>query len=139
MHEFALADAVMRATLRTAEAEDLTVVTKIVVRVGELQRIERELFAFALKETRPPDEPRIASAEVVVEIERARFVCRACRHAFALDEAAGERDAEANEAIHFVPELAHAFLRCPSCGSPDFAVRAGRGVSIVSIEGDRDG
>jgi hydrogenase nickel incorporation protein HypA/HybF len=38
------------------------------------------------------------------------------------------------EAVHFLPEAAHAYLRCPRCGSVDFDVAAGRGVSIVSIE-----
>ena len=41
-----------------------------------------------------------------------------------------------NEAIHFIPELAHAFLECPSCQSPDFELLQGRGVSIGAIEGD---
>ena len=41
---------------------------------------------------------------------------------------------ETREAIHFLPEAAHAFVRCPSCGSPDFAVSKGRGVSIKSID-----
>ena len=48
------------------------------------------------------------------------------------------RDDDAAEAIHFVPELAHAFMRCPDCGSPDFEVAAGRGVAISGIEGERD-
>ena len=40
--------------------------------------------------------------------------------------------------IHFVPELAHAYLRCPDCSSADFEVLGGRGVSIDAIEGERD-
>ena len=42
------------------------------------------------------------------------------------------------EAIHFLPESAHAYLRCPGCGGPDFVLAAGRGVSIeaVELEGD---
>ena len=50
-------------------------------------------------------------------------------------------DAEAldrinREAVHFVPELARAFMGCPGCGSADFDVTAGRGVSVASIEGE---
>lgn len=37
------------------------------------------------------------------------------------------------EAIHFLPEVAHTFISCPNCGSPDFRVTAGRDVSVVSI------
>ena len=29
-----------------------------------------------------------------------------------------------SEAIHFLPELAHTFIRCPQCGGPDFHERA---------------
>ena len=42
-------------------------------------------------------------------------------------------DEQTREAIHFLPEAAHAFIRCPSCKSPDYRVQAGRGVSIASI------
>ncbi len=41
------------------------------------------------------------------------------------------------EAIHFVPEAAHAFIRCPACGSPDFEISKGRGVWVERITGMR--
>jgi hydrogenase nickel incorporation protein HypA/HybF len=55
-----------------------------------------------------------------------------------LDELPEPGDAAEAEAVHFIPELAHAFLQCPSCGSPDFEMLAGRGVSIGSIEAESD-
>ena len=135
MHEFALAEAVIRATLQTAELEGMTAVTRIAVQVGELQSIKKDVFEFALQQVRTED-PRLADAAMEVEIVPARFACRDCEHVFTLAET-GEREASAKEAIHFVPELAHAFMRCPSCGSPDFEVVDGRGVGIKEIEGDR--
>jgi hydrogenase nickel incorporation protein HypA/HybF len=42
-------------------------------------------------------------------------------------------DPDMRESIHFLPEAGHAFIRCPSCGSPDYAVTSGRGVYIESI------
>jgi hydrogenase nickel incorporation protein HypA/HybF len=102
--------------------------------VGELQSIQRDTFVFALQQTRTAD-PRLADAAMEVEIVPATFRCRACEREFTLADTA-ERDAEAKEAIHFVPELAHAFMRCPSCASPDFDVARGRGVSIAAIEGE---
>lgn len=138
MHEFALAEAIMRAVARTAADERLTAVTSVKVRVGQLQSIRKELFEFALKETRPTDEPRLAGTDFQVSIVSAAFACRACERRFTLDDVP-ERDAEAAEAIHFVPELAHAFMRCPSCGSPDFEVVDGRGVDIAEIQGEQEG
>jgi hydrogenase nickel incorporation protein HypA/HybF len=44
-------------------------------------------------------------------------------------------DEEAREAIHFLPEAAHAYIRCPKCGSPDFEILSGRGVWLESVRG----
>ncbi|MHC4548882.1 MAG: hydrogenase nickel incorporation protein HypA [Planctomycetota bacterium] len=136
MHEFALAEAVLTSALDAAEKEKLSRITAIRVRIGELQRIKQDIFEFALKEVMPASEPRLAETEITLEIEPARFRCRACERRFALADV-GEQGADEAEAIHFIPELAHAFLRCPDCRSPDFEVAEGRGVVIESIEGER--
>lgn len=138
MHEFALADAVMRAALSTAQTEGLTRLTAIHLKVGELQQIKKDVFEFALQETRPADAPALRDTVVTVEIEPATFRCRACEHEFLLAEASGAQADDEREAIHFVPELAHAFMKCPTCSSPDFEIVGGRGVSIDSLEGERD-
>ena len=41
-----------------------------------------------------------------------------------------------SESIHFIPEAAFVHTRCPKCGSPDFEITAGRGVSITQIKGE---
>ncbi|MFI5396947.1 MAG: hydrogenase nickel incorporation protein HypA [Candidatus Binatia bacterium] len=135
MHEFALAQAVVDAALQAADEAGISRITKIAVRIGELQQMERESFAFALKEVMPTTEARLAGAVVTIESEPARLQCRPCQHAFSLDETQPPQDDE-SEAIHFIPELAHAFLRCPQCRSSDFEVIAGRGVTLQSVEGD---
>jgi hydrogenase nickel incorporation protein HypA/HybF len=135
MHELALAEAVVTAALKFSDREGLSELARIEVRVGELQGIRKEIFEFALAEVMPAVEPRLASTEIHVEIEPARFHCRSCGVRFSLNEETGLRGAEEVEAVHLVPELAHAFLRCPACRSPDFEVVAGRGVSIGAIEG----
>jgi hydrogenase nickel incorporation protein HypA/HybF len=135
MHELALADAVVTTALRVADREDLTEITKLDVRIGELQQIQADVFEFALKAVIPAGEPRLASAAIVLETEPAEFCCRPCGHRFGLEQTRGPRGKDASEAIHFIPELAHAFLRCPRCQSPDFELVRGRGVSIDSIEG----
>jgi len=136
MHELALAEAVVEAALATARTERISRLTRIVVRIGELQSIEREVFEFALKEVVPAADPRIAGAQIELETERARFHCRPCGCDFGLDDAPRPTEEADSEAIHFVPELAHAFLRCPRCESPDFALEGGRGVILQRLEGD---
>ena len=128
MHELALAEAVVAAANETAKKNGVAKITRIEVRVGELQQIEREAFQFAIEE--------LIEAVVDVQADPARFVCRACDRAFGLADTKGPGGHDASEAIHFIPELAHAFLRCPGCASPDFTVTAGRGVTLGAIEGD---
>lgn len=136
MHELALADAVITAALQAAAADGMVSIRKLTVRIGEMQRIEPETFEFALRQVLPTTDARLRDARLVIEREPARLICRRCSRAFSLAQAAGPLASDAAEAIHFVPELAHAFLTCPDCGSSDFEVVEGRGVSIASIEGD---
>lgn len=136
MHEFALAEAVIATALETAAKEGIARLSRIVVRIGELQAIEREPFELALRQAIPAAESRLARTRIVVEDEPARFRCRPCDVEFGLDETGGPLPHADSEAVHFVPELAHAFLRCPGCGSPDFEVLQGRGVTLQTLEGE---
>jgi hydrogenase nickel incorporation protein HypA/HybF len=138
MHEYALADAVIRAALQTAEQQGLRRITRVVVKIGELQQIRADVFEDALREVLPSDEPRIDGIEVEVLEDPARLCCRVCGRVFTAREAAGDRTDDETEAIHFVPELAHAFFSCPGCASPDFEVEGGRGVSLEALEGEVD-
>ena len=130
MHELALAEAVVAAALETAKKNGLTKVTRIEVRVGDLQQIEPEAFRLALAE--------MIEAVIEVQPDPARFLCRRCGLDYGLADTPGPGGHDASEAIHFIPELAHAFLRCPGCESPDFTVTVtgGRGVTLGAIEGD---
>jgi hydrogenase nickel incorporation protein HypA/HybF len=135
VHEFALADAVMKAACRAARDAGMSRITSVTVRVGELQQIETDLFEFSLSEVLPAGDPLLEGTRFVVEAEPVRFRCRVCGLDFGRGDLEGEDAEDALEAMHFIPELCHAFLRCPGCGSPDFAVTAGRGVTISGIEG----
>jgi len=137
MHEFALADAVVAAALDEARRNGLSTIDRIVVTVGELQEIEQELFEFSLTQVIPLQEPLLEGTEFVVEGEAASFACRACSREFSAADVEASEDER--EAAHFIPELSHAFVRCPDCGSPDFEIVAGRGVTLRRIEGHAAG
>jgi hydrogenase nickel incorporation protein HypA/HybF len=134
MHEWALAEAVIATVIEESRKEGLEEVTKIKLKIGELQQMETEIFEFALNElTKVQGTSLLTKMKVEMDIERAIFRCRVCGNEWAFDDAGlGENE---TEAIHFAPEVAHAYIRCPSCKSPDFEVLQGRGVSIDSIKG----
>lgn len=137
MHELALADAVVKAALHAADDAGMSSIERIFVKVGELQQIEKDLFEFSLTNVLPAQDRRLAGVVFDVAQESVRFECRACGTEYGRDDVDLESGDE-SEAIHFIPELSHAFARCPSCKSPDFDITAGRGITLARIEGSGD-
>lgn len=137
MHEWALAEAVVESVLEIAKKEGLTSVKEIYLSLGELQNIERDIFEFALGNLMEKDNI-FKDAKVNIKIEKTLFRCRACGEEWDLKETGG-LDRDTREAIHFLPEISHSFIRCPRCGSPDFDVVKGRGLTIDSVSGEKDG
>jgi hydrogenase nickel incorporation protein HypA/HybF len=137
MHEWALAEAVIEAAVEESQKGGLDEVTEILVKVGELQQMELEVFQFALETiiTDCGDEKLLKRARITLETEPAIFKCRVCNHEWEFK--ATNLSEEEGEAVHFAPEVAHAYMRCPNCKSPDFEVVKGRGVTIQTIKGMR--
>ena len=135
MHEWALAEAVIEAAIEESRKAGLQAVTEILVKVGELQQLELELFQSAMDElaNEYATDTLLKHARIILEPEPALFKCRVCDHEWAFK--AANLQADEGEAVHFAPEVAHAYLRCPECKSPDFEVLQGRGVTIQRIKG----
>jgi hydrogenase nickel incorporation protein HypA/HybF len=134
MHEWALAESVIKTAVEKAAAEKLKKLTETGVLFGELQAIDREIFSFALEELRAQF-PAARACRFKISTEPAAFRCKACSNEFPLKGLKKTKD-EA-EFIHFVPEMAHTFLKCPKCKSPDFEIARGRGVSLTYIKGEK--
>ncbi|MEM1586952.1 MAG: hydrogenase nickel incorporation protein HypA [Candidatus Bathyarchaeia archaeon] len=132
MHEWALAEAIVSAVMETADREKLREVSSVVILVGELQQVNREVLKFALKQLRPD---KLAKTKFIIKTSRAKFICRVCGHKWLFRDSVLPGDVM--ETIHFVPEVAHAYIKCPMCGSPDFEISGGRGVWIANIRGER--
>ena len=131
MHEWALAEAVVATVEKLRQEHRGLPVLAVRVRIGELQKIEMEAFREGLRAA-------LSGLPYGQEVfsfldEPAAFACRVCGLRWPLEGAAGIGEEE-REAIHFLPESAHVYLRCPSCGSPDFEVASGRGVTIESVD-----
>ncbi|MDH5199352.1 MAG: hydrogenase nickel incorporation protein HypA [Candidatus Bathyarchaeota archaeon] len=130
MHEWALAEGVVSTAVKIARAEGLSEITEVVVKIGELQQVEHDVLNFALEQLR---KPMMKDARFVLETIPARLKCRVCGEEWRFSPE--ELSEEVSEAIHFVPEVAHVYIKCPGCGSPDFEVVEGRGVILASIKG----
>ena len=91
MHELALAEAVLAATMATAEASSITRVLRVEVHVGELQHIRRETFDRLLADLQATASASLRETEFAVTIQPARLRCQPCGKEFPLDEA-GEQD-----------------------------------------------
>ncbi len=132
MHEWALAEAVLESV--RGQTPPGATVTAVTLRLGQLQAIDTELLLEGIRELAPTY--GIAADAFVAEVETALFACVPCGARWTLAELEA-LDPDVREAIHFLPEACHSYVRCPSCGSRDFSVLAGRGVSIASIEAER--
>ena len=130
MHEWALAEAVVSTASQIAEKEGIEKVTEVKIKVGELQQIELDLLEFALAHLRTA---RFEDTRFNMEIVKAQLQCKVCSHEWMLSREKLNEDVA--EAIHFVPEIAHTYIKCPVCGSPDFEILQGRGIWLESIKG----
>ncbi|MFP4562462.1 MAG: hydrogenase nickel incorporation protein HypA [Spirochaetia bacterium] len=132
MHEWALAEAVVETILKEIEGRKVRSVDSVALSLGTLQNVDKTVFREGLRNFLPSDIPLTKERFIFTE-EAAEFLCRRCgaKWAYSREDALDEDD---RESIHFLPEAAHSYLSCPSCGSPDFEITKGRGVSISSIE-----
>jgi len=130
MHEWALAEAIITTATQIAQKEKLKQVTEVTIRVGELQQVEREILRFALTQMKSEGfmntKFRFLSAKTTLK-------CRVCGTNWQFKKE--KLDKATMEAIHFVPEVAHTYIKCPKCGSPDFEISGGRGIWLDNIKG----
>jgi hydrogenase nickel incorporation protein HypA/HybF len=132
MHEWALAEAVIKAASDIAEKEKFAKVTEVNVKIGELQQVEREILQFALQQLKPAN---FKNTKFKTTRAKTQLKCRNCGNTWKLQKQ--KLDPAVKEAIHFVPEAAHSYIKCPRCGSPDFEITQGRGIWLQNIKGTR--
>jgi hydrogenase nickel incorporation protein HypA/HybF len=130
MHEWALAEAILATATQIAEKEQLKEVSELTIRVGELQDVEKEILRFALDQIKSD---LFKNAKFRLLKAKTQLKCRVCGTTWQFKKETLDRATA--EAIHFVPEAAHTFIKCPKCGSPDFEIASGRGVWLDNIKG----
>jgi len=137
MHEWALAESILTAALEAAEKEKLKKITEIKISIGELQQIEQDIFEFALDGIIEEQGGKLKGVKIKIETEKSTLKCKSCENTWKFSDMKKKLKEDESEAIHFIPEVAFVHTRCPKCGSPDFEITTGRGVSITSIKGEK--
>ncbi len=132
MHEWSLAQAIIYTAIEYQKKNKLKRISEMRIKLGELQQIDREVFEFTLKDIA---QLKKIKANIKIKIEKAVLKCRVCGHKWKFSNATKKLDEDKTEFIHFVPDVAHVYLRCPKCKSPDFEIIRGRGVWVESIKG----
>ena len=130
MHEWALAEAILKSATQIAKQENLKEVTEVTIKIGELQQVEPQILRTALSQMKTDI---FKNAKFHILKSKSTLKCRVCNTTWQLN--LKKLDKTTAEAIHFVPEVAHTYIKCPSCGSPDFEIVTGRGVWLENIKG----
>lgn len=137
MHEWALAESILTTAVNAAEKEKIKKIKEIVVGLGELQQVEQDIFEFALGELIKEQNEILKGVKIKIKSEKSNFVCNNCENHWSYVDLKKAVNEDESEAIHFIPEVALVHSRCPKCGSPDFEITKGRGVSILKIKGEK--
>jgi hydrogenase nickel incorporation protein HypA/HybF len=132
MHEWALAEAAIIAATQVAEKANLKQITEVTIKIGEMQQVERSIFRFALTQLKPAS---FKNAKFRIIKTKAKLKCHKCQNIWLFGKQ--KLDQNTKEAIHFVPEVAHTYIKCPKCGSPDFEIIEGRGIWLESVKGEK--
>jgi len=137
MHEWALAESIISAATEAAEKEKLKKITEIKIKIGELQQIEKDIFEFALDQIIKDSDKKIKDVKIKIDIEKSKLKCKNCEKVWSFNDMKKKLNKGESESIHFIPEVALVYFRCPNCSSPDFEIIRGRGVTISSIKGEK--
>ncbi len=126
VHEWALAESIVLYIKQQGYAS----IKKLRVSIGVLQSIDKEILEYALRELAHEYGVKIGEVELVDEYLLLK--CSICGFEWSINP--GEISEDVREAVHFIPEAIYAYYRCPRCGSLDYNIVKGRGVSEITVE-----
>jgi len=136
MHEWALAESILTTVVEESKKEKMKKIKEIKIALGELQQIEKDIFKFALDEIIKEQGGILKNVKIIIKTEKSMLKCKNCENSWSFSEIKKKINEDDSESIHFIPETAIVHTRCPKCGSPDFEIITGRGVSITQIKGE---
>ncbi|MEM1569382.1 MAG: hydrogenase nickel incorporation protein HypA [Candidatus Bathyarchaeia archaeon] len=130
MHEWALAEAIVETVYSFLSERKTRKIVSLNVVIGKLQSADREILRFALTELFKSR--GIEVGELRLDEEEALLRCRSCSKTWRLRDL--DLSDDVKEAIHFIPEVIHVYVKCPNCSSQDLEIVSGRGIYIASME-----
>ncbi|MBS7610609.1 hydrogenase nickel incorporation protein HypA [Candidatus Bathyarchaeota archaeon] len=130
MHEWALAEAIVETAYSFLSERKTRKIISLNVVIGILQSADREVLKFALTELFKSR--GIEVGELRLDEEEALLRCRSCSKTWRLGDL--DLSDDVREAVHFIPEVIHAYVKCPNCNSQDLEIVSGRGIYIASME-----
>ncbi len=113
MHELSIAMSLLEIIERTARANGMSRVTKVLVKAGELTSVEPESLSFCFNEIKK--ESIAASAELLVEVVPLQGCCPVCGSDF---------------------DIKDSKLFCSMCGNRDIRIIAGEELCLFQVEGE---
>ena len=116
MHEFALAEDLLKLARTEARKAGITRLDKVVIQVGDLSGVSVDALEFAFGFLREEDD-LTRTAELVVERLEGRGRCREC----------GKES-----------KLERFLLYCPECKEPTIEITQGRDFLLLRLEGEND-
>ncbi|MEM4086601.1 MAG: hydrogenase/urease maturation nickel metallochaperone HypA [Saccharolobus sp.] len=137
MHEGALAYSTATALIEYAKDNNIREVKIVEIGIGELTMIDEETYTTWLTEylKGSPYE----NAKITLIKEPVKFKCNICNNEWTLNEVKDKimesycKEVDCDTPIHYLPEIAPAYVTCPKCGSRDFEIIEGEGIRIRSI------
>lgn len=126
VHEWALADSIIIYLLNKGVRK----AKKLIVKIGALQSIDKEVLSFALNELSRVNTISIENIEILEEAPTLK--CYRCGYEWSIN--VNDINDEIRESIHFLPESIYAYYKCPRCKSIDFEITKGRGLGEVLVE-----
>jgi len=145
MHEWKLASGVVSSLLDYARSRDGVRIISATVKVGTLSMIDPQIMKEALATI--SKEAGMGDIEFRVERAETHFTCMKCGTDWTFRDV--EEDLRANVPddllisdesgdkdmpMHYFPELVHAWMRCPKCGSRDHRTTGASGVILEKVE-----
>ncbi|MDP8214727.1 MAG: hydrogenase maturation nickel metallochaperone HypA [Candidatus Euphemobacter frigidus] len=116
MHEWAIADNLVKLVAAAARREDLESVSKVVIRVGALQQVVPETLEMAFRMM--AEETEIAGARLKIEPVLLKLRCRNC-----------QTITTGNDFV----------FTCQKCGGVDLEIISGKELYIDYMEGEKKG
>ncbi|AWR96795.1 hydrogenase maturation nickel metallochaperone HypA [Acidianus sulfidivorans JP7] len=141
MHEWSVADSIIRTVINWANENHVEEITKVKVGIPSYSFLEVDILKEAF-DTMKKDSV-LENAELEINIKEPTFKCKNCGFTFKPSDVRDQLESVRSEfgeeyPLHLMSALAPSFLKCPKCGSHDIIVES-QDITIDEIEVKKSG